>query len=131
MSNREIVDSIRRIISGAGAAGGSNATADALAAKGIIVQPYDPRPDQPGARGQGQNPPKSTAGIASPLTEAKDADTGEPARDYYDTQLKTSSDGLFVLPIKPIKTLNFKDALGNSVVIELAEPKQPTPVPTP
>jgi hypothetical protein len=66
---------------------------------------------------------KGTAGIASPLTEGIDASTGEPARSYYGTQLKTSSDGLFTLPIKPIKTLNLTDANGAVVVIQLAEPK--------
>ncbi len=88
--------------------------------------PHTARASITGQRVSAPKPTDSTAGIASPLTEGIDATTGEPARAYYDTQLKTSSDGLFTLPIKPIKTLNFKDAKGNQVVIQLAEPKEPT-----
>lgn len=124
MSSADLVESLRRILKAGG--GGSNATAEALAAAGIKVTPYGARPDTPGARGQGINPAASTSGIASPLTEQKD-DQGAPKREYYATQLKTSSDGLFVLPIKPIKTLNLKDAKGADVVIKLAEPKKAKP----
>lgn len=121
MSNADVVAALRRILKSGG--GGSNATAEALNAAGIKITPYDARPDLPSGRGQGQNRSgSSTAGIASPLTESIDADTGKPAREYYDTQLKTSSDGLFVLPIKPIKTLNLQDAKKSVVVIELADP---------
>lgn len=127
MSNREVVDAIRRILISGGT--GSNATSDALNAAGIKISPYGARPDLPAARGQGIDAPQSdsTAGIASPLTEGIDEATGEPAREYYDTQLKTSSDGLFTLPIKPIKTLNFTDAKGNQVVVQLAKPSVQTP----
>lgn len=124
MSNREVVDAIRRILITGG--NGSNATADALNAAGIKISPYGARPDLPAARGQGNNAPQSTSGIASPLTEGIDEATGAPAREYYDTQLKTSADGLFTLPIKPIKTLNFTDAKGNQVVVQLVKPSVPT-----
>lgn len=93
-----------------------------------IFKPHAPRNVIGSQRGVAAQKLSQPAGIASPLTEGIDANTGQPAREYYETQLKTSSDGLFILPIKPIKTLNLKDALGAEVVIKLAEPKpEPTP----
>lgn len=89
--------------------------------------PHSARTSITGTRVGAPKANANTAGIASPLTEGIDAATGQPAREYYATQLKTSSDGLFTLPIKPIKTLNLKDANGAEVVIKLAEPKPEPP----
>lgn len=110
MTSRQVIDDLRRIV-------GAEKPSEQPA-------PHAPRDPIAGTRGiSNASKAADTAGIASPLTEGINAATGNPAREYYGTQLKTSSDGLFVLPIKPIKTLNFKDALGNPVVVQLAEPK--------
>lgn len=108
-SQRELIDDVRR----------------ALGLKLSDAGDFSPHAARQSITGSRVSVPKNktTAGIASPLTEGIDAMTGAPARSYYDTQLKTSSDGLFTLPIKPIKTLNLTDANGEIVVIQLAEPK--------
>lgn len=83
--------------------------------------PHAPRASVTSKRTSAAEKSSTTAGIASPLTEP-DYDQ----REYYDTQLKTSSDGLFTLPVKPIKKLVLQDANKAAVVIQLAEPKAST-----
>lgn len=121
---REVAESIRRIIAGGGADGGSNATAEALRRAGIDVTPHGPQPSRPGGQGRGlgvSTPAGDTSGIASPLTEVVD-DDGNPVREYHDTPI-TSTDGLLTIPA--VKTLKMTDANGREVVFEYAEPKDP------
>lgn len=58
-----------------------------------------------------------TAGIASPLTETAYAD-----RVHYAPVTITSSDGLFTLEVKRIKTLKMLDANGRPVTLEFKAP---------
>lgn len=64
-------------------------------------------------------------GIASPLTEPD-----IEAREYYQSQLLTSSDGLFTLEVAPIKKLVMQDANSAEVVFQFADP-DPEPEPGP
>ena len=59
----------------------------------------------------------STSGIASPLVETAYAD-----RTFHANTTITSSDGLFTLIIKPVKTIKFKDAASRDVTIEFKAP---------
>ena len=59
----------------------------------------------------------ATSGIASPLVETAYAD-----RTFHANQTITSSDGLFTLVIKPVKTIRFKDAAARDVTIEFKAP---------
>lgn len=61
--------------------------------------------------------PSSDAGIASPLVETAYAD-----RTFHANSTITSSDGLFTLIIKPVKTIKFKDAASRDVMIEFKAP---------
>lgn len=63
------------------------------------------------AAGQG------SGGIASPLTETAYAD-----RTFHPEQAMTSTDGIFTLKIKPVKTINLTDAGGAAVTIEFKAP---------
>ncbi|TLX54862.1 hypothetical protein DN824_20480 [Stutzerimonas nosocomialis] len=65
-------------------------------------------------------------GIASPLTEQTRLEAGVPVpdRDYWPNQIMTSSDGLRVWEVRPIRTWRFTDAEGNPVVFNIAQPKQ-------
>ncbi len=58
-------------------------------------------------------------GILSPLTETQFAD-----RQYQtDTQvIMVSTDGLFIMEVKPIKSINFKDDGGQDVQLVFAAP---------
>jgi len=56
-------------------------------------------------------------GIASPLVETDYAD-----RTFHADTTITSSDGLFTLKIKPVKSIKFKDSLNHDVVIEFKAP---------
>lgn len=58
-----------------------------------------------------------TGGIASPLTE-----TSFAARTYYDEVTITSSDGLLIMKVKPIRQVTSKDANGAEVVQIYAQP---------
>lgn len=76
-------------------------------------------------RGVWKEPAKpGTGGIASPLTEkTKTEGTATvPDRDYYGTVVVATSDGIFTMEIKPIKTMRLADADGADVVVNLAEP---------
>jgi len=64
-------------------------------------------------------PKYSTAGggIASPLTETAFAD-----RTYWADKTITSTDGLIVIVIAPIKQMKFTDANDQSVVFDYKQP---------
>lgn len=83
------------------------------------VLPPAPQPAPIPAR-TGQSTPSSSSsasagGIASPLTETAYAD-----REWYAEQTIRSSDGMFNIRVKPIKTLKFTDANSAPVVLEFA-----------
>ncbi len=66
--------------------------------------------------GETNSPPKTqTGGIASPLKEIPGT------RVYYEPELLTSSDGLFVVEQKVIKQAVYEDANGEQVIIEFAK----------
>lgn len=66
-------------------------------------------------------------GIASPLTEVVTAEGGRtvPDREYWPNMIMSSSDGLRVWEVRPIKTWRFVDANGDSVVLNIAQPRTP------
>jgi hypothetical protein len=84
-------------------------------------------PQQPAARGaaprsinsaQPAGTPKSGGGgIASPLTE-----TAYANRTWHSEKVVVSTDGLFSMKIKPVKTIGFTDANGDAVTIEYKAP---------
>jgi hypothetical protein len=57
------------------------------------------------------------SGIASPLTE-----DNHTTREYYTGMGITSSDGIFVLEVEPIKTMVMTDAEGNEVKFNFDDP---------
>lgn len=59
----------------------------------------------------------SGGGVASPLVEV-----AYSGRTYHPESTITSTDGIFSLSIKRIKTLNFTDANNASVQLELKAP---------
>lgn len=66
--------------------------------------------------GEKNTPPKTqTGGIASPLKEVPGT------RIYFEAELLTSSDGLFVIEQKAIKQAVYEDANGEQVVIEFVK----------
>lgn len=83
------------------------------------LAPRGARPEQTGVgTGADGRTKGSGGGIASPLTE-----TSYAARTYHDDDISLpSSDGLFTLVIKPVKSMKFKDADGAAVIINLAKP---------
>lgn len=64
----------------------------------------------------------NTGGIASPLTEKKQADGKTPDREYYDARYLVSADGVYSLELKPIKTLKMTDANSAEVEFQFADP---------
>ncbi|ACL71479.1 conserved hypothetical protein [Thioalkalivibrio sulfidiphilus HL-EbGr7] len=67
----------------------------------------------------GDEPPTTQGGgIASPLIEPDIS-----AREYYESRLFTSSDGIFTLEVAPIRQLLMADANGAEVVFQFAEPE--------
>jgi len=62
----------------------------------------------------------TAAGITPPLTEPDVS-----AREYYDPQTLTSSDGLFTFEVRPIAKAVFMDAAGQRVELIYAEPLLP------
>jgi hypothetical protein len=62
-------------------------------------------------------PPRAKSGIASPLVE-----TSYASRTWHDSVSVTSSDGIFVILVKPVKTIDFKDPLQSDVQIEFKAP---------
>lgn len=87
------------------------------------LKPQVPRGARPEQTGKGTGADGRTkggtgGGIASPLTETLYSD-----RKYHDEDISIpSSDGLFALVIKPLKSMKLKDASGAEVVINLAKP---------
>lgn len=76
----------------------------------------EPRPAAPipGRIGSGKAPSGTQGGgIASPLVETVYAD-----RTFHPETVITSTDGIFTLKIKPVKTINLKDANNADVTIE-------------
>lgn len=63
-----------------------------------------------------------TAGIASPLIEGAAGEGATLAREYYAGITLTSSDGLISLDVEPLKKLTMRDANGEPVVMEFAQP---------
>ena len=63
------------------------------------------------------SPTKSGSGIASPLTE-----TAYANRTWHAEKVVVSSDGLFSMKIKPVKSISFTDANGEPVTIEYKSP---------
>lgn len=65
------------------------------------------------------DPPKSpsSGGIASPLTE-----TAYANRTWYAEQIIVSTDGLFSMKIKAVKSVEFTDANGGNVVLQFKGP---------
>lgn len=88
---------------------GKDAIAPAVAAGPAIGQAK--------GTGYGGAAKNSGGGIASPLTE-----TLYSVRTYHPETSVTSTDGVFTLNVKRIKTINFKDANNNAVQIELKAP---------
>ncbi|BBT17011.1 hypothetical protein WP8S17C03_30600 [Metapseudomonas otitidis] len=86
------------------------------------LTPLEPRGALKGQRVSVPYTPRTRTGggIASPLTEPAFA-----AREWWDDGWKTS-DGLFTIPMP--KKLVMKDANGEEVILEFANPK---PVPAP
>ncbi|UGA38169.1 hypothetical protein JOS77_30595 [Chromobacterium haemolyticum] len=68
-------------------------------------------------RGTVSAPTASTGAIAGPLVE-KDASL----RQYHAETSMTTSDGLFVIKVQPIKQVTLTDANGKTVVMEYAAP---------
>ncbi len=92
------------------------------------IDPVGALPAQKG-RGTSSGPATGGAtggGIASPLTEqtVQEAGVAIPDREFWPNQIMTSTDGLRVWEIRPIRTWRFTDADGNPVVLHIARPKQ-------
>lgn len=126
MSSKDIAEAVRRIVA---VRDGREVTVGyeqaGMSYGGAADAPYGARPDIGGSLGRADQPAVQPTGIASPLTEVVGTD-GFAVRETYPTQLKTSSDGLFVFALSPIKRMTFTDAAGNAVELLLAAP-QPTP----
>ncbi len=68
----------------------------------------------------GSSPPLargSSGSIASPLVE-----TAYSGRNYWSSQIITSTDGMITWQIEPIKKMYFTDANSSTVEIDYAEP---------
>lgn len=57
------------------------------------------------------------SGIASPLTE-----TAYSARTFHPNVTLTSSDGIFMMVIKPVKQIKMRDAAGREIEFVYAKP---------
>ena len=102
-------------------AGGERVVNPPLAApppKSAIAEGRGTSKSGTGGAGDGAGP----TGIASPLTEVENA--GVPDRTYYSERTIQSVDGLFVLRVKPIKTLRFTDAAARAIQIHFADSTQ-------
>lgn len=71
----------------------------------------------PQRAGTGGPPRARGAGIASPLIETDYAD-----RTWHDDVSVVSSDGLFSIVVRPVKTIDFKDAVESPLTIEFKPP---------
>lgn len=58
-----------------------------------------------------------SGGISTPLTETAFAD-----RTYYNPKTSTSTDGIWVVRMRPIKSIKFLDKKENPLTIEFKEP---------
>jgi hypothetical protein len=67
----------------------------------------------PARAGTGGPPQFKGSGIASPLVE-----TAYSERTFHAATQYASTDGIFVIELLPVKTINFKDALESPVTIE-------------
>lgn len=80
----------------------------------------------PAQRGRGNyKAPASTGtggGIASPVIEGAAGEGATLAREYHAGITLTSSDGLISLDVEPLKKLTMRDANGEAVVMEFAQP---------
>lgn len=74
--------------------------------------PKPPQGKKPAVVGRGRTPAGKSSGSES-LTESAYED-----RTFYSVRNVTSSDGVFVMQIRPVKRINFP----NGVYIELKEP---------
>lgn len=66
--------------------------------------------------GFGTSQSKSGSGIASPLTETNYAD-----RTFHTTFTMSSTDGLFVLELRRVKSMNFLDANNKALTLEFKD----------
>lgn len=88
--------------------------------KVVDLSKVEPRGARPAGRGVAYYVPPDTTGsggIASPVTE-----TSYAAREFYSSQYVTTSDGMFVLEIEPVKKIVMLDADGGDFVQEFAAP---------
>lgn len=96
------------------------------------LRSVEPRGSAPAQRGSATyQPPKaavSSGGVASPLTEQTTVVEGAVTadREYWEKQILSTTDGLLVLEINPLKTLKMKDANGADVIFNYAE-RAPVP----
>lgn len=79
-----------------------------------------PRDALPGGKGLATPSGGVGGGITSPLEES-DAGT----RQYHPPGQITSSDGLFVLELEPIKQMEMRDGDGNDVTLIFDDPLTP------
>lgn len=90
--------------------------------QGNTLPTVEPKGTLPAKRGRGtwdeSSAKRTTAGIASPLTEKTTTVDGKavPQREYWESGVY-SSDGLFMIP--SVKTLNLTDANGEPVQVQL------------
>lgn len=88
--------------------------------KQVKLSEPEVRGARPATSGIGSWTPPATntgGGIASPVTE-----TSYAAREFYSSQYVTTSDGMFVLEIEPVKKIVMLDADGGDFVQEFAAP---------
>lgn len=78
------------------------------------ANPVSPIPARSGSSKPGSG---NTGSIASPLIEDVFS-----TRTYWTDQVISSTDGLFVIKIKPIKQMSFKDSKLSPVVINYSQP---------
>lgn len=103
--SRDLTEALRQMM-----AGDRNANVvPALKSRGLASAVASSAP-LPSAGGGGQ-------GIASPLTEMSYA-----AREFHAERNITSTDGLVTIKLKPVKSITFSDATGNSAKLIFADP---------
>lgn len=76
-----------------------------------------PTSEIPSRSGTGKPGSSGTGSIASPLTEQAYA-----TRTFWPEKAITSTDGIFVIKVKPIKQMSFQDANLAAVVMNFSEP---------
>ena len=108
MSSKDLTEALRALTE---QANNRPSVQDAMNARGATGRSVASAPLQFVAAGG------NGGGIASPLVE-----TGYADRTFHGDTTITSSDGLFTLKIKPVKSIKFKDSLNHDVVIEFKAP---------